>query len=172
MKAIGFLQDGVQVGAPGISEAFGFNIPQAERGIDSSQQPGPVFETLLLFSKIREVTAPQVTRILRRRTCVQEGLPAGAQPGSNVAQDAREVEVVERIEERRAVARFEPESDGESAEEKPKKELGELLDEFTGPPPAKPSGERASPMAPAEDETSYTARLFEAKRRAWKDKKR
>jgi uncharacterized membrane protein/Mg-chelatase subunit ChlD len=100
-------------------------------------------------------------RVLRREQ---------AEPGDERLERlrSRKAEIADQIDERRAAARFEPqvETDG------PAKDLAEVLQEAAGPAtaaPPRPKPEEAQLVA-EKDEPSYTARLLEAKKKAWKDK--
>jgi hypothetical protein len=83
---------------------------------------------------------------------------------------SRKAEVSEQLEERRAAARFEPQT--EEPVGRPLASLEEVLEEAGGRPhPATPA--RAAEQerkSEAEQEKSYTERLLEAKKKAWKDK--
>jgi hypothetical protein len=78
-----------------------------------------------------------------------------------------------RIDERRAAARIEPEPVVEEGEPRPERSLEEVLDQSADASRPEPPAEvPAEPSPPAQEESSYTARLFEAKRRAWKNQSR
>ncbi|NLF69994.1 MAG: VWA domain-containing protein [Candidatus Anammoximicrobium sp.] len=84
---------------------------------------------------------------------------------------SRKAEVSGQLEERRAAARFEPQAEEPGGP--PPASLEEVLKEAGGaPPPAAPPQTVAqSDQGPAaEQQKSYTERLLEAKKKAWKDK--
>jgi uncharacterized membrane protein/Mg-chelatase subunit ChlD len=83
---------------------------------------------------------------------------------------SRKAEVSEQLDERRAAARFEPQVD-EAAGSKPPS-LEEVLQEAGGAPPKPASPRAAAGQGPPETPAgkSYTERLLEAKKKAWKDK--
>jgi hypothetical protein len=72
--------------------------------------------------------------------------------------------VSSQIEERRAAARFEPQTD----EPPPPETLEQPT--VTAPRPAAPRPTDATAASEEEDEDSYTARLLKAKKQMWKDK--
>jgi len=81
---------------------------------------------------------------------------------------SRKAAIADQIDERRASARFEPQVDAEA----PSRELDDVLEEAAGATPPKvptPTTDQAS--LEAEEEHSYTSRLLEAKKKAWKEKK-
>jgi hypothetical protein len=83
---------------------------------------------------------------------------------------SRKAEIAGQIDQRRSAARFEPQVD-DTGDGQPK-ELDEVLAEATGPETSTPP-RRAAPqaeIAAEEDEQTYTGRLLEAKKKAWKDK--
>ncbi len=84
---------------------------------------------------------------------------------------SRKAEVGEQLEERRAAARFEPQVEEPGG--RPLASLEEVLQEAGGGPTAPPTP-RAGPgqgqKPAAEQEKSYTERLLEAKKKAWKEK--
>ncbi len=82
---------------------------------------------------------------------------------------SRKAEVSGQLDERRAAARFEPQPD-EAAGGKPAS-LEEVLQQAGGapPPPAPPRADASGPPEPTGGK-SYTERLLEAKKKAWKDK--
>jgi hypothetical protein len=85
---------------------------------------------------------------------------------------SRKAEVSGQLEERRAAARFEPQVEEPGGT--PIASLEEVLEEAGGTPPtAAPPRTAAEPgqKPAAEQEKSYTERLLEAKKRAWKEKK-
>ncbi|MCY2990356.1 MAG: VWA domain-containing protein [Planctomycetota bacterium] len=82
---------------------------------------------------------------------------------------SRKAAVTEQLDERRTTTRFEPQmtSGGETAG----RDLEEVLQDASGsappgppPPPSQPS------LTPVPEEKSYTARLLDAKKKAWKDR--
>jgi hypothetical protein len=84
---------------------------------------------------------------------------------------SRKAEVSEQLEERRAAARFEPQAD--EAGGRPRASLEDVLQEAGGAPPTaappRAAADQGQPGTPAEK--SYTERLLEAKKQAWKEKK-
>jgi hypothetical protein len=84
---------------------------------------------------------------------------------------SRKAEVSEQLEERRAAARFEPQVEEPGG--RPLASLEEVLQEAGGATPAaappRAAAEQGQKPA-AEQEKSYTERLLEAKKKAWKDK--
>jgi uncharacterized membrane protein len=76
------------------------------------------------------------------------------------------------IDDRRAAARFEPQPDHDIGQAQPMN-LDEVLSKSGGAPVAPPPRPTTAPTRAesAEDRESYTARLLEAKKRAYKDKK-
>lgn len=85
---------------------------------------------------------------------------------------SRKAEVSERLDERRAAARFEPQVEEPGGH--PHASLEEVLQEAGGAPGAtaapRPAARQGQEPA-AEQEKSYTERLLEAKKKAWKDNK-
>jgi len=84
---------------------------------------------------------------------------------------SRKAEVSGQLEERRAAARFEPQVEEPGGT--PLASLEEVLEEAGGTPPtAAPPRTAAEPgqKPAAEQEKSYTERLLEAKKKAWKDR--
>lgn len=98
-------------------------------------------------------------RILRR--------PREEQPDVRMERlKSRKAVVSGELDERRAAARFAPQMDDAA----PAKNLDQVVQEAGasgGPPPEKPAA-KAAPMAADRDE-SYTSRLKEAKKQAWKE---
>jgi uncharacterized membrane protein len=80
---------------------------------------------------------------------------------------SRKAAVVEQIDERRAAARFEPQEDERASSP----DLDELLGQVEGPAPQPPPRASQETTVSADQESSYTARLLQAKKKAWKDKK-
>lgn len=84
----------------------------------------------------------------------------------------RKAAVSGEIDERRAAARFEPQMEG--AAEPPPRDLDAVMDEARGGPstgqPARPTSQQTS--LAAEEEQSYTSRLLDAKKKAFKDKEK
>jgi hypothetical protein len=83
---------------------------------------------------------------------------------------SRKAEIAGQIDVRRAAARFEPEADDTA--DHAAKDLDQVLAEASGPG-AKTPPQRAAPqteIAAEEEQQSYTGRLLEAKKKAWKDK--
>ncbi|MBC8873808.1 MAG: VWA domain-containing protein [Planctomycetes bacterium] len=81
---------------------------------------------------------------------------------------SRKAAIADEIDVRRAGARFEPEVDTEA----PSKELDEVLEEAAGPAPSRaprPATDQTS--MEIEEDQSYTSRLLEAKKKAWKENK-
>ena len=77
---------------------------------------------------------------------------------------SRKAEIAESIDERRAAARFELVPDDIDAPPP----LEELMD---GGAPTRPGRTDPSTSIAPEEEQSYTSRLLDAKKKAWKDKK-
>ena len=81
---------------------------------------------------------------------------------------SRKAAIAGEIDERRASARFEPQVDAEA----PARELGEVLEEATGEaPPRAPTPTTDQTSLETEEDQSYTSRLLEAKKKAWKENK-
>jgi len=80
---------------------------------------------------------------------------------------SRKAEIGEQLDERRAAARFEPQGDEAAGKESgPREDI--LAD--TGGGVSKPPRAAADQPPGTPAEKSYTERLLEAKRKAWKDK--
>jgi len=80
---------------------------------------------------------------------------------------SRKAVIAGQIDERRASARFEPQADADL----PPKELDDVLEEATAATESRaptPAPEQAS--LETEEDQSYTSRLLEAKKKAWKEK--
>lgn len=81
---------------------------------------------------------------------------------------SRKAAISEEIDQRRAATRFEPQPDAELGTP----EADAVLRDATGPSPQTPQPPSAPPTAaPDEQQASYTSRLLEAKKKAWKEKK-
>jgi hypothetical protein len=82
---------------------------------------------------------------------------------------SRKAEIAGQLDERRAAARFEP----QVAAGAPAKELAEVLEEAAGPAPTAPPRPKPeeTKLTTEPADQSYTARLLEAKKKAWKDRK-
>jgi hypothetical protein len=81
---------------------------------------------------------------------------------------SRKAAIAVEIDERRASARFEPQADADV----PSKELDEVLEEAAGAtPPRAPTPTTDQSKLETEEEQSYTSRLLEAKKKAWKENK-
>ncbi len=81
---------------------------------------------------------------------------------------SRKAAISEEIDERRAAARFEPQPDEDTG----RQELDDVLREAGGSAPQAPPRPKAESPAPAAEAESYTSRLLEAKKKAWKDQDR
>jgi uncharacterized membrane protein/Mg-chelatase subunit ChlD len=81
---------------------------------------------------------------------------------------SRKAAIAEQIDERRAAARFEPQEEETSSPA----ELDAVLGQTGGTVPQSPPRAAEQPDAPTDRPPSYTARLLEAKKKAWKDKKK
>jgi uncharacterized membrane protein len=81
---------------------------------------------------------------------------------------SRKSAINEEIDERRAAARFAPEVDDET----PERGLDEVIADSSSSTPQAPPRARPETASPDADEEagSYTSRLLDAKRKAWKDK--
>jgi hypothetical protein len=79
---------------------------------------------------------------------------------------SRKAAIAEQLDERRAAARFEPQPDREAAAQP----LEDVVQAMTAPAAGPAPRAEATPPQPAEDKESYTSRLLEAKKKAWKDK--
>jgi hypothetical protein len=80
---------------------------------------------------------------------------------------SRKAAIAEQLDERRAAARFEPQPDQEAAAQP----LEDVVQSMTAPSAEPVPRAEAPPAAPTADKESYTSRLLEAKKKAWKDKK-
>jgi uncharacterized membrane protein len=83
---------------------------------------------------------------------------------------SRKAEIAGQIDERRAATRFEPQVDAASGDAA--RDLDDVLAEAAGsavPTPPRPAAPQTDIAAEAEQQ-SYTGRLLEAKKKAWKDK--
>lgn len=82
---------------------------------------------------------------------------------------SRKAEVSEAIDERRAAVRFEPQPP--AAGGPPARAVEDVLQEASGAAPSAPPPPAPPPAGtPPKEDASYTARLLEAKKKAWKDK--
>ena len=97
------------------------------------------------------------------------GYLTGGRPRQEVATSlerlqARKSQVDKQLDDRRAAARFEPETPG----------AAELADEAVaveGEPQPREPASAAATLVPQRDEEPYTARLLKAKQRVWKNRK-
>ena len=80
---------------------------------------------------------------------------------------SRKADIGEQLDQRRAAVRFEPQ--GDQADQDAAR-LEDLLAESGRVAPAPPHVAGTRPAAETPDEKSYTERLLEAKKKAWKDK--
>jgi hypothetical protein len=84
---------------------------------------------------------------------------------------SRKQEIEKEIEQRRAATRFEPEVDGDGASTSGKQHLENVLASEMEKTPAAPPKIKRDTLNP-DDDTSYTSRLLEAKRKAQEKQKR
>jgi uncharacterized membrane protein len=106
------------------------------------------------------------------RWCWERALRRERQPVADERLErlrSRKAEIAEQLDERRAAARFEPEIPSGADGAPPP--LEEVLREAGGAPAAPPPPPPRPESAPTATEDSYTARLLDAKKKAWKDRK-